>query len=229
MERNEIHALTAAYALDALDAPDEREYEEHLARCPSCQDELAELRGTASLLAFAPGGPAPPRALKERILERARAERENVVPLRSRRLAFAVSTAAAAAAAVVALGVGIWAASLSDELERERERVAILSDPRSRSLELSGATGRVVVAPDGDALLVVSRLPRAPEGKAYEIWVIAGGRPAAAGLFSGEDERDVVRLTRRVPRGAQVAVTVERARGVDQPTRDPIFATRASA
>jgi anti-sigma factor RsiW len=227
MERNEIHALTAAYALDALDTPDERRYEEHLARCPSCQEELAELRETASLLAFVPEGPAPPPALRERILERAREEREKVVPFRPRRVAVMVSTVAAAAAAAVALGVGIWAAALSSDLDRERELLAVLADPESRPLELSGATGRVVVAPDGEAVLVVSRLGRAPEGKTYEIWVIAGGRPAPAGLFAGADQRDVVLLQHRVPRGAQIAVTVERAGGVDQPTTEPLFATES--
>jgi anti-sigma-K factor RskA len=229
MERNEIHALTAAYALDALDAAEERAYEEHLARCSSCQDELAGLRETASLLAFVPEGPAPPPRLRAQILERARDERATVVPFRARRLPVVVSTAAAAVAAVVALGVGIWAATLSNDLERERELVAVLGHPQARALELSGATGSVVVAPDGDAVLVVSRLRGAPQGKTYEIWVIAGGRPAPAGLFSGEDDRDVVRLTRRVPRGGRIAVTVERAGGVDQPTTDPLFATRASA
>ena len=39
-----IHDLTAAYALDALDAHDEERYEEHLATCERCREELAELR-----------------------------------------------------------------------------------------------------------------------------------------------------------------------------------------
>ena len=34
MEADTIHELTAAYALDALDEREEREYEAHLARCP---------------------------------------------------------------------------------------------------------------------------------------------------------------------------------------------------
>src|SRR5207253_6326006 len=38
-----LHDLTAAYALDALDEPERREYEAHLARCEQCRDELASL------------------------------------------------------------------------------------------------------------------------------------------------------------------------------------------
>jgi anti-sigma factor RsiW len=229
MERNGIHALTPAYALDALDNADERVYEEHLARCPGCQEELAELRETAAMLAFAADGPAPPAALKGRILASAREERGKVLPFRTRRAAVVVSGFAAAAAAAVALGIGIWAASLSSDLDREREKLAILADPSARALPLAGATGRVVVARDGDAVLVVSRLGAAPKGKTYEIWVIAGGRAAPAGLFGGAEERNVVLLERRVLRGAQVAVTLERAGGVDQPTDDPLFATQARA
>ena len=43
METNTLHDLTAAYALDALDDEDARAYEEHLAHCERCRDELASL------------------------------------------------------------------------------------------------------------------------------------------------------------------------------------------
>ncbi|WP_084106682.1 anti-sigma factor [Demequina sp. NBRC 110056] len=36
-----IHDLVSAYALDALDADERRDFEAHLATCPSCQEELA--------------------------------------------------------------------------------------------------------------------------------------------------------------------------------------------
>src|ERR671935_386966 len=82
MEADAIHELTAAYALDALDEHDEREYEEHLARCPHCREELASLTETATSLAYGVESPTPPPALRNRILEQARSERPNVVPLR---------------------------------------------------------------------------------------------------------------------------------------------------
>ena len=84
MESLTMHDLTAAYALDALDAEESREYEEHLATCERCREDLAQLGGAAGALAFAVESPAPPAALRSRILETARAERPNVVPLRSR-------------------------------------------------------------------------------------------------------------------------------------------------
>src|SRR5207249_11713756 len=101
MESLTMHDLTAAYALDALDASEAREYEEHLATCERCRDELAHLSGAAGALAFAVESPAPPAELRSRILVAARAERPNVVPLRPRWTA--VTRAVAAVAAIAAI------------------------------------------------------------------------------------------------------------------------------
>src|SRR5919204_4643290 len=95
-----LHDLTAAYALDALDPDERREYEAPLARCKRCRTELASLSEAATALAYGVDAPAPPPQLRERILEHARAERANVVPLRPR---WAVPAAAAAAVAVAAV------------------------------------------------------------------------------------------------------------------------------
>jgi anti-sigma factor RsiW len=222
MEQYEVHALTAAYALDALDELEEREYEDHLRGCERCREELASFTEAATSLAYAVDAPAPPTALRERILESARAERAVVVPFRPRRTPAYALGAVAAVAAAVALGVGIWGASLSDRLDRLEETNAILGDPDARAADLAGADGRVVVADSGDAVLVVSGLRRAPSGQDYEIWVIEGNEPRRAGLFEAEKGEDVVRLDERVPRGAVVAVTLERDGGVSRPTRRPI-------
>jgi hypothetical protein len=71
-----------------------------------------------------------------------------------------------------------------------------------------------------DLLLVVDRLPPAPEGRVYELWGIVGGRPLAAGVFdtgtAGEGH-----LVTAFPAGTEVdvwAVTVEPAGGVPAPT-----------
>jgi anti-sigma factor RsiW len=225
MERNEVHELTAAYALDALDEIDEQEYELHLRGCERCRRELTELSEAAASLAYAFDAPTPPTDLRERILDRAREERPNVVPLRPRRTATYLAGAVAAAAAAVAVGIGIWAASLSSDLDRERAVSELLSEPGTRVVALSGATGRVVVSDEGEATVVLSGLDEAPSGRAYAIWVIERETPPRpAGLFRSEGERDVVDVERPVPRGAIVAMTIEDEDGADQPTRNP-FAT----
>src|SRR4029079_4722018 len=79
---SELHSLVAPYALDALDESDERSFEEHLALCERCREDLAARREPAAALAYATPAAAPPPQLKQRILEQARSERPNVVPLR---------------------------------------------------------------------------------------------------------------------------------------------------
>jgi hypothetical protein len=82
----------------------------------------------------------------------------------------------------------------------------------------------LVVAPNGHATLTVSGLPRAPQGKTYEAWVIPHGvSPRPAGLFTGSS----VRLTQPVPPDATVAVTLERAGGVKAPTQAPLVTAQA--
>lgn len=231
MADSAIHDLTPAYALDALDAEERVEYEAHLANCDRCRNELASYQETAAALAFAVPAPAPPPALRERVLEAARvertnAERSNVVVLRPRRLTYALGAVAAAAAAV-AVGVGVWAAQVAGELDRERAVAAVLADPDARSVPLRGANGRVIVTETGQAALVVAGLPPAPEGKTYEVWVFEGDTPRPAGLFDGKAERDVLLLSRPVPPQLDVAVTIEPAGGSQSPTSTPIFSTRS--
>jgi anti-sigma factor RsiW len=217
----EPHDLTAAYALDALDPTEEREYESHLATCERCREELAALREATASLAYAAPAPVPPPALRERILGQARSERAPVVQLRPRRRFTYALAAAAAAAACLAIGLGIWAATLNDRLNRQQAIGTILAE--GKRVPLQGANGQLVVTDSGDAVVVVSRIDPAPQGKTYELWVIQGAQAQRAGLFEGGAGNHVVRLARPVPPQATVAATVERDGGVDTPTSKPIF------
>jgi anti-sigma-K factor RskA len=222
MEHERVHELTAAYALHALRPDEERAFEAHLSRCDDCRDELASFQETAATLAYAADAPAPPPVLRARILAHARAERPNVVPFRPR-WAFPAA-AAAAVAAVAALALGIWTVSLSNELANEREAAR----EQARVFPVSGGEeGRLVVAPDGQAVLLLPSLAAAPRGKTYEAWVIEDGAQRPAGLFRG-GERTAVALTRLVPRGAVVAVTLERAGGSSAPTSKPLVTAKAA-
>src|SRR5215470_10204707 len=129
MEHDTYDELTAAYALDALDDDETRAYEEHLAGCAICQDNLAALSGTMVQLAFAAPPVDPPPALRDRILEAGRAERGNVVPLRSRhwRRPTARTTigVVAALAACLIIGLGVWNISLSNQLD-DAKRVSVV-------------------------------------------------------------------------------------------------------
>ena len=221
---SELHSLVAPYALDALDESDERSFEEHLALCERCREELAALREAAAVLAYATPAAAPPPQLKQRILEQARSERPNVVPLRRPTAWRAPLGIAAAAAAAIALGLGLWSATRPAS---GNAFTHVLSQPGAK-VSAMGRSGALAVAPDGRAALALS-LPRAPSGKAYEAWVIQAGKARRAGLFDGGSETSIVGISGRVPAGAVVAVTVERAGGVDQPTRKPFVTSGATS
>ena len=231
----DVHELTAAYALDALDAESREAYEAHLGRCPDCREELARLGETAAALAWGVVSPPPPPELRARILAAAGASPENVVALPVRRpWVFRATAAAAAVAACAAVGLGVWAGTLSHSLDSERAARAaearameIYADPASTRVSLKGGRGTLAVDRAGNAVLVVRRLPAAPADKVYEAWVIRpGGKPVRAGVFAGGGQTTVVPLEQAVPPGSTVAATVEAAGGVDAPTQAPIMTAR---
>jgi anti-sigma factor RsiW len=207
MTNEDIHELVAAYALDALGADDRQAFESHLTGCERCRAELAGLSEAVGTLAFGVEGPAPPPALRGRILAAAREEPPMVVALRPRRTR-AYAAAALAAAACAALTIGLYA-GLSGGGS---------SNKRAMSLTVA----------NGVAQLTVTGLPAAPAGKAYEIWVIEGEAVHPAGLFAGGG-KTVVRLTRPVLVGSTVAVTLERAGGARAPTTPILLSTRLTA
>ena len=64
---SEIHALSGAYALDALNDLERAEFDRHLATCDSCRAEVASLRDAAGHLADASAAP-PPAHLRAQVI-----------------------------------------------------------------------------------------------------------------------------------------------------------------
>jgi anti-sigma-K factor RskA len=202
----DVHDLTAAYALDALDGDEAEAFERHLGQCEGCRVQLAELNETSAALAFGAVAPAPPVQLRASILEAAAAERSNVVPLLRRRWVARGLAVAAAAAACIVVGLAV-------ALTRPHTRVVV--------------TATVSRDSSGKATLSLSGLSTAPQGKTYEAWVIPKGKPPRpAGTFSSGTVT-VVHLQGTVPQNAAVAVTIERAGGVRAPTMTPIVSVPA--
>jgi anti-sigma-K factor RskA len=73
--REDPHTLAGAYAMDAVDAADRARFEQHLAGCESCLDEVRGLREAAAALAAATAT-APRAALKDAVLEAAARTRQ---------------------------------------------------------------------------------------------------------------------------------------------------------
>jgi anti-sigma-K factor RskA len=193
-----VHEEAAAFALDALDHQEAEAFERHLADCPDCEGELDELCFAAAALAFAVEPPVPSRSLRLRVLDTG----AQVIPLPRRRRPrlLRATMVAAAACAVVVAAVRPW--------ETDDSQVGF------RRYAAKGANATLLVSRSGEAVLAARRLPPLASGTVYELWVIADGRARPAGLFRGS----LATLTRPVPQGATVAVSVEPAGGSSRPT-----------
>jgi len=217
--------LLGVYAVDALD-PDERlGIEAHLRSCPHCRDEVDAHR---SALAQLSGEEAPPAEVWERIsaqlgeTEGASMPIATVQPIRPRPRVRQWLAASVAAAAVLAVAVGVTAMVTSDGDGDDLAELAqaALAEPGTTLVSLAGDEGgevaRVAVGSDGRAYLLLDELPTLPEGRAYQLWRLGDDDPVSLGVL-GDGSTPVVALT--VPRGSeQLAITIEPARGVVQPT-----------
>jgi hypothetical protein len=192
------HEEAAAFALDALGREESEAFERHLATCADCGSGLEELSFAAAALAFAVEGHAPGQGLRPRVLDVG----AQVIALPGRRgpRFLAAAMVAAAAFAVVAAAVRPW--------ETSDSQVGF------RRYEAAGARATLLVAPSGEAVLASRNLPPLAPGTVYELWVITGDRAEPAGLFRGV----LATLSRPVPPGATVAVSVERVGGSSRPT-----------
>ena len=118
----DVHALSGAYAIDALDDLERAKFERHLSECQECQAEVASLREASALLAAlaetAP--PRPPRVGAGRHHDgpadpAGRRRRDPAGPQRRRWQGLLV-----AAAAVTVLGSGRRRGPAADERRRAR-------------------------------------------------------------------------------------------------------------
>lgn len=232
----DLHALVAAYALDALDTDERSEFETHLATCDDCVRELAEFADVAGGLAEATST-APPPHVRDNVLHAltdvtqdrpAEPEASPVVSLeahRRRRFSVANMLSAAAVVALIAIGAIVITGTRGGS---DYDDVAGASDAVVTVLE--GETGSVQVAYSAERDEVALRAENVadldPEER-YALWAIADGTPIPAGLFEVDggkisdvaDAPDVV---------AQAwGITVESADGADVPTLPIIYFAEA--
>ena len=142
--------------------------------------------------------------------------------------------AAAAVLAIVALGG--WNLALQQQQSQSDQRLAVLSAaaaaagqpdaaiaPLSGTDIAAGASGYAVFPAAGTGYIVLSGLPAAGEGQAWQAWTIAGESPASAGLMNvGSDGVAVLDGVVALPGTSVVALTVEPAGGSQQPTTTPV-------
>jgi anti-sigma-K factor RskA len=240
---SDIHALSGAYALDALDDVERAQFARHLASCSECQAEVRSFSETASHLAEIETE-EPPAGLRAKVLADiatvrpfppetatpgAAAAGTSVVTLRRRSL----PTLLAAAAAVILIAAGGLAwhpwtndrTSLADQIVHAPDAVRIVEPvPGGGELTIvrSASLKRAVMIGDG--------VPEPPDGKTYQLWLQQPGQGmVSAGLMPDSTEPTV--LTGDAATAKAAAITLEPDTGSAHPTSDPIvlFPLRSTA
>lgn len=228
MSYQEIHALSGAYAVDALDELERERFKRHLADCVECQVEVESLRATSAVLAETTAV-APPPELRERLMSEIRTVRPlppQVPAPRSRfRRPWLGLTMVAASVILVLGGAGIvvWQQSQTPDVVSVSDQVLQADDAERYRLELSGAEATLVRSESkGKAVLVTKDMPPAPEGSVYQIWwQDETDSMVSAGLMpQGSDQTVVLDGDATLAKGA--GITVEPAGGSSAPTSDPI-------
>jgi anti-sigma-K factor RskA len=225
---SDMHKLTGAYAVDALDDLERARFEQHLSECEDCRAEVRELRETAALLAEATAVAAPV-SLRESVLSGISQVRPlpPVVPAAAttsvrRRLPLLV---AAALVLIAGLGAVVWQ-PWSDEVPQltAAEQVLQAEDAEKVFLDL-GEAGRATVVrskAEDRAVITTEDMVPAPDGKDYELWFMSPDEEfVPAGLMPDDPDQTVV-LEGSAAEAVAVGITVEPDGGSDEPSSAPI-------
>ena len=228
--RTDIHALSGAYAVDALDDAERAAFERHLAGCPSCQAEVDDLREAATTLAEVTAV-EPPSDLRARVL----ADIHTVRPLppvvgrdgedRSRRRRRWAAPLAVAAVLAVLAGAGgvVWHPRTSSPPDTVVAQVQRAPDVQRFSAQgRGGATVTVYRSASlHKAVLITRGLAAAPAGKVYQLWLQDGtGTMHPAGFLPPGTSSATLSGASGTAAGA--GVTLEPAGGSTAPTSEPV-------
>ena len=238
-----VHELSGAYALDALDQAERERFERHLRRCPACAEDVSQMTSTATALALAVAAEPPP-GLKQRVLAAA-ATTPQLPPLPSAaagrprgrhvtrsawfpRLALGVAAAGVAAAVALAVVTVSTQDQLNTVQKQNQALAAVLAAPDAQiatGRSSTGGTATVVLSyAEQKMIFTSSGLPRLPNAKVYELWLLSTGSAVPAGLLpEPTDGKTAPVLASGLTSTDKVGVTVEPAGGTSSPTTTPIL------
>jgi anti-sigma-K factor RskA len=224
---SDIHALSGAYAVDALDEHERALFEQHLADCGDCRAEVDSLREAAATLPSTTPA-TPPPSVRAAVLAGISTVRPlpPVLPVaRARRTRRLPRLLAAAAAVVAVAGAGVVVTQPWEDdapPPSAAERVIEASDARSVTVRLDGASATVYhSASQGKAAIVTDDLPALPADKVYELWLQVDGDMVPAGLMPAAGDQELL-LEGDASDATAAGISVEPAGGSRRPTTVPI-------
>jgi hypothetical protein len=260
MSEDRFRELSALAALGMLDGEDLASYRDHEASCAACRSEreaFERVVGRIPLsldpvppsprlreaLRFSLGMPTPRRWVSPALAAAALlALAFGFLVVRTDRQAaerdFAEAKNRVALLEERAKQAELELTALKEKLAEEGAFQRLVSNPDSRMAHLAGQKNApsadaciVWNAKSGEAVLMASGLPPAPQGMAYEVWVIAQKAPIPAGVFEVDKAgKALFRLPalQEVERVKTFAVTIEPAAGTLAPTGPMVLAGAVS-
>jgi len=242
MNHDEWLERAELYAAGALDGEELRDFDNHLARgCAECEERLEHCREALAQAAASLEPVAPPPRVKAELLRRIGAESH--AANKARRLAWSWPVGVGALAAAGLVVVLSWQlidtrkklddaqnklGVLASEEAQHKEVMEFLSNPQVRIVSLAGvppsSAGKAQLMWDPVArkgILMTAGLPQTPAEKAYELWGLAGSEAVPAGVFTVNEQGQVVFRLPKLPEAQpfdKFAVTLEPAGGVPKAT-----------
>lgn len=231
------HTLSGAYALDALPPEESVRFEDHLAECDACVQEVRGFAETTARLASAAASP-PPEDMRSKVMaEISRTRQLAPPPARiaepKRRWGWGTGLALAACLVVIlALGGVVFdqVRQVQELRENERQIAAVLSAPDAvtTSAEVNENVSATVVSSPGSGEVVFSAHGLEElQDEDYQLWLTRDdGSVYSAGVLDvgGDGEVSPMLASVEDPDTEGVAVTVEPEGGSEQPTDDPMMA-----
>jgi anti-sigma-K factor RskA len=239
----DLHHLSAAYALDALDQHERAAFEAHYESCEVCRADVLAFRDTMTHVASSLATPPPP-SLKDRVLADIAVTRQlspalaRAVPtdeLARRRRARSLGFVLAAAAAMVAVVVGVVAFTGRNDDTYAADLAHLMDQPDVQMLSLENqadAPGsfKVMWSPAlGQAALVGENLTPAPGDKAYELWLITPDQSMAMYVLDPADDGHVHRMLDAPADPSAWAITMEPREGAAVATGEIMFVAEVPA
>ncbi len=248
---SDSHALSGAYAVDALDDDERQRFEKHLEVCPECRAEVRSFSETAALMAEAQAE-TPPPGLRDSVLSGITSVRPlppesapvpttdddaptEAAPATVRTLprrVFPMLVAASVALILVAVGALVWQPWNSPQSTSLADRIMAAPDAVRVTEPVPGGGQLTIVRSDSlkRAVMVGKDVPAPQPGTTYQLWLLQPGEGmVSAGLMTDVAEPTVLAGDAATAKAA--AVSVEPEAGSVHPTSDPIalFPLRTSA
>ncbi|HUR75895.1 MAG TPA: anti-sigma factor [Sporichthya sp.] len=237
MNPADLHLLTGAFATGALTDEEHDAFVAHLGSCANCQDEVAELVATTTLLGIA-AAERPPAGFRERLMAEV-AQTRQLPPVvstlaeakarkgfsRTRRW----TMSAAASAVVVAVGLGAWGLSqdgTSGPSVAAITAIQTAADAKTVTTASGATTAALTVSRNtGDMVFMAHGLRDVGNKRTYQVWLLGPGSAVTSmGTFNSDGKGNTTRLFRAPGDATALAVTEEPAGGSARPTTQPVLA-----